>query len=594
MKIIDRIQERIDEDTLPYYSFEYFPTKTEQARDNLLERIERMVCNLHPLFIDVTWGAGGSTSQATMEIAKYVQKYSGCEVMMHLTCTNMTRAQIDTALQTAKANGIMNILALRGDPPAGQDRWTAPEGGFEYASDLVEYIKVQYNDYFGIAVAGYPEGHLQATSKEEDLNYLKLKVDKGADFIITQLFYDTREFIEFHQKCRNIGITCPIIPGILPIQTFQSFERMTRLCGVKVPPELHEELSHVKHDDEKVKRLGITYAAKMSRELIEFGVKGLHFYTMNLEKSVGTILEELGITHTTRNGPWRAVAGRERDEVRPIFWSCRPKSYIDRTDDWDEYPNGRWSDARSPAYDFGYHSVNTQKNSPNTKLYRSLWGEPESIKDVRDVFVNFLSGKISKFPWSEEELSSETNLIKTYLGEMNTRCLLTITSQPQVNAAPSSDPEVGWGPENGYVFQKAFVEFFCPPEFMPAILATFQRHPTLSYMYTTAQGPAESNMKKSEVNAITWAVFPNREIKQPTIVDMSSFDAWRLEAFDTWTNDWGQIYDEGSKPRTVLQHIKDTFYLVSVVENDFVKGNMTAVFEELYPQLPQLQSLLES
>jgi len=590
MKIIDRIQQCTSEGSIPFYSFEYFPPKTEQARDNLLDRIDRMAFNLHPLFIDVTWGAGGSTSQATLAIAGHAQKYSGCEVMMHLTCTNMTRAEIDTALEAAKKCGIVNILALRGDPPAGQERWTAAEGGFEYACDLVAYIREKYEGYFGIAVAGYPEGHLQTPDREEDLCHLKHKVDAGADFVITQLFYDTAQFKQFYTRCREIGISCPIVPGILPIQTFQSFERMTKMCGVHVPDSLIEELSHIRQDDEKVKQLGITFAANMCRELLEFGIPGLHFYTMNLERSVGQILQALNIA-APRAGPWRTVAGREDNEVRPIFWSCKPKSYIDRTVDWDEYPNGRWSDSRSPAYDFGYHSVNTQKIEPNLDVFRKQWGEPQSIEDIREVFLRFLGGKIQKFPWSEEELVAETNLIMGSLGDMNRKYLLTITSQPQVNAAPSTDPEVGWGPENGYCYQKAFVEFFCPPEFLPTLVQVFARHPTLSYIYTNAQGPVQGNMKDGDVNAVTWAIFPNREVKQPTIVDLQSFAAWKDEAFDTWTSIWGWIYEEGSRARTLLQQVKDTFYLVSVVENDFVKGNLPAVFEEAFAQLPPVQVL---
>lgn len=342
-KIINKIRKRMEE-RRAFYSFEYFPPKTEEGKHNLYARLERMSW-LEPLFMDVTWGAGGTTADSTLEISVTAQHFWG-ELMMHLTCTNMPREKIDQALEKAKEGGIRNILALRGDPPKGADTWEACEDGFAYAVDLVRYIREKYGDYFGICVAGYPEGHLQCKSIEEDIKYLKAKVDAGADFIITQLFYDVDNFVAWVDKCRAAGITVPIIPGIMPIQDYGGFKRMTGFCKTMVPQEILDALEPIQADDARVKAYGVELAVRMCRRLLEAGCPGLHFYTLNLEKSVTSILEVLGFVSVRKPGtlPWKTsqAARRDKEEIRPIFWANRPQSYLTRTETWDEFPNGRW------------------------------------------------------------------------------------------------------------------------------------------------------------------------------------------------------------------------------------------------------------
>jgi len=232
--VIDRINEAISSNT-PFCALEFFPPKTEEGKINLFERIERMSTNLRPAWIDITWGAGGTTSDLTIEIATFIQKYSGTVCLMHLTCTNMPREKVDIALEAAKAAGISNILALRGDPPHGTEKWEKVEGGFEYATDLVKYIREKHGDFFCIGVAGYPEKHLEADNFEDDVLHLKEKVDAGGEFIVTQMFYDVPTFNSFVNACRKVGIVVPIIPGILPIQTYAGFKRMTEFCQTVVP-----------------------------------------------------------------------------------------------------------------------------------------------------------------------------------------------------------------------------------------------------------------------------------------------------------------------------------------------------------------------
>eukprot|EP00296_Roombia_truncata_P000220 JP435885.1.p1 GENE.JP435885.1~~JP435885.1.p1 ORF type:complete len:304 (-),score=141.86 JP435885.1:279-1190(-) len=277
----------------PWFSLEYFPPKTPAGVENLHDRVERMT-KLNPLFIDVTWGAGGSTADLTIDLCTAFQKKA--ETQMHLTCTNMQIERAYDALEKAKAAGIQNILALRGDPPAGQEKWEVTEGGFANGVDLVKYIREKYGDYFSIAVAGYPEGHIEAESYEKDLQYLKEKVDAGADMVITQLFYDVDLFLKWVQDCRDIGIKVPIIPGIMPINTYGGFTRMTGFCKTKIPQAITDALEPIKDDEEAVKAYGVKLGIEMCKKILDAGVSpGVHMYTLNLEKSVVKILEGLGM-----------------------------------------------------------------------------------------------------------------------------------------------------------------------------------------------------------------------------------------------------------------------------------------------------------
>jgi methylenetetrahydrofolate reductase (NADPH) len=214
------------------------------------------------------------------------------DTQMHLTCTNINEQLINETLDYAKRENITNILALRGDPPSDTKSWTATDENFQYGSDLVKYIKKKYNDTFGICVAGYPEGHPDS-NYDDDLIYLKKKFDCGADFIITQLFYDVDIFLKFFNDCRKIGITCPILPGILPIVGYNNFKRMTSFCNISVPEHITQTLEKIKDDNKQVTQYGIKLAVDMCNKLIINGIKGIHFYTLNREDSITSILETL-------------------------------------------------------------------------------------------------------------------------------------------------------------------------------------------------------------------------------------------------------------------------------------------------------------
>jgi methylenetetrahydrofolate reductase (NADPH) len=284
-------------------SFEYFPPRTDAGVTALYKRFEKMA-KAKPLFGDVTWGAGGGTSDLTLEICTQEQNTYGIVSNMHLTCTNMEGDKVDRALEGAKDVGIRNIVALRGDPPKGEEQWKAIDSGFSCALDLVKHIKQKYGDTFCLTVAGYPEGHPDAMAADgkcnpeqykKEIEYLKLKVDAGANVIITQLFYCVDTFLAFVQACRDAGITIPILPGLMPILTYAGFERMTGFCKTYVPKEISDALEPIKGDEEKVKAYGIELATEMCKKLIAAGHTHMHFYCLNLEATTFAIMRNLGL-----------------------------------------------------------------------------------------------------------------------------------------------------------------------------------------------------------------------------------------------------------------------------------------------------------
>ncbi|XP_030455972.1 methylenetetrahydrofolate reductase (NADH) 2-like [Syzygium oleosum] len=578
------------------FSFEFFPPKTEDGVDNLFERMDRMVVH-NPAFCDITWGAGGSTADLTLDIANRMQNMICVETMMHLTCTNMPVEKIDHALATIKSNGIQNVLALRGDPPHGQDKFVQVQGGFACALDLVKHIRAKYGEYFGITVAGYPEGHpdvigndgvvtLQAYQNE--LAYLKSKVDAGADLIVTQLFYDTDIYLKFVNDCRQVGIHCPIVPGIMPINNYKGFIRMTGFCKTKIPAEITAALEPIKDNEEAVRNYGIHLGTEMCKKILANGIKTLHLYTLNMEKSALAILMNLGLIEeakVSRSLPWRRPTNvfRVKEDVRPIFWANRPKSYISRTMGWDQYPRGRWGDSRSAAYGTLTDYQFMRPRARDKKLHEEWVVRLNSVEDVHEKFKKFCLGKLRSSPWSElDGIQPETRIINEQLGRINLKGFLTINSQPAVNGERSDSPSVGWGGPGGYVYQKAYLEFFCSPEKLNTLVEKCKGFLNLTYMAVNKEGDKWiSNVGESDVNAVTWGVFPAKEIIQPTVVDPASFLVWKDEAFEIWSRGWARLYPEGDPSQKLLQEIQSTFFLVSLVDNDYMKSDLYGVFDDI-------------
>jgi len=293
-----------------YFSLEFFPPKTTMGTTNLRARLDRMSRALRPLFITVTWGAGGSTASRSLELAELCQRDLGITTCLHLTCTNMNKALVDEALSAAKELGIRNILALRGDEPRGEYRDALEqrkdgEDEFVWAVDLVRYIRKHYGDFFCVGVAAYPEGHADGShpaeqSLEHDLPYLVEKVQAGADFIMTQLFYDVEAYDKFERVLREhesgLFKKMPIIPGLMPIQSYQILKRTAKLSNARLPESITDRLDAVRGDDEMVKKVGVDILSEIVESVKAIksrtpGAKGFHFYTLNLEKAVAFILE---------------------------------------------------------------------------------------------------------------------------------------------------------------------------------------------------------------------------------------------------------------------------------------------------------------
>jgi len=275
----------------PVFSFEFFPPRTEAGEQALLRTIANLR-HLQPSFVSVTYGAGGSTREKTIDIVTRVKREYGIEAMAHLTCVGHDRDEITAILQRLQRCGIENVLPLRGDPPQGETVFVRPANGFGYAAELVRFIR-DGGYPFCLAGAGYPEGHQECRDLARDIEHLRQKVAAGVDFVITQLFYDNADYFAFVERARRVGIAVPLVPGIMPITNLAQIERIARLCGARIPAALHERLEAVGGDAAAVQAIGIEYATRQCRELLTGGAPGIHFYTLNQSPATAAILADL-------------------------------------------------------------------------------------------------------------------------------------------------------------------------------------------------------------------------------------------------------------------------------------------------------------
>lgn len=553
----------------------------------------------------------------------------------------MKRKIVDEALEEAKAMGVRNILALRGDPPReeeyrleGVDETEEEDSNvdFTWAIDLVRYIRRVHGDYFCIGVAAYPEGHADESypteqSPEHDLPYLIEKTKAGADFLMTQLFYDLNAYTKFEKMLREhesgVFADIPIIPGLMPIQSYSILKRTTKLSHAKLPPELLERLEPVKGDDEAVKSVGVDVISEVIEGIKcvkSKGPRGFHFYTLNLEKAVGFILERchlipdpafindfdtsaiddkrflpngINSTHPTTNGatsplaiPSRRLSSTATSDNHlttsppshsnlsssPSRATDLAKTHNSREATWDDYPNGRFGDARSPAFapPLTYSPTSLSVSPAHA---RTLWGEPTSPADITNLFASHLSGgRPTQLPWSESStLSPETALIVPQLLALTQeKCYWTIASQPAVDGLPSTHPIHGWGPAGGFIFQKAFVEFFLPLTHFHRLrpyLTSTSIAPEISWYMGTSSGTFESSEPREAVHAVTWGSFPGKEIVTATMVEEVSFRAWVEEAFGIW-GEWARCV-RGTGSRRFLREVREGWCLVNVIAHGY-------------------------
>jgi methylenetetrahydrofolate reductase (NADPH) len=282
----------------PVISFEFFPPKTEEGDRTLLGKTIPALMETGPDYCSVTYGAGGSTREKTLMIVDRIQKEHGLTAVAHLTCVCSTREQIQDLLNQIKKLGVRNVLALRGDPPTGGE-FEATPGGFEYSNQLVQFIREQGD--LCIGVAGFPEGHVACKAgKLTDWRYLKGKIDAGADFVVTQLFFDNADYFEFRDHMsRQHGVTIPIVPGIVPILSGSQIKRFTALCGARIPAPLATVLDELGDNDAAVAEFGVEYATKQCEELLRQGAPGIHFYTLNKSHSTARVLRNLSLARTS-------------------------------------------------------------------------------------------------------------------------------------------------------------------------------------------------------------------------------------------------------------------------------------------------------
>ncbi|KAF8891252.1 methylenetetrahydrofolate reductase-domain-containing protein [Infundibulicybe gibba] len=601
MKISEKISNR--NSSRPFYTFEFFPPRTDQGYENLVSRISRLSA-LNPLAISVTWGAGGTTKERSLDLAGLTQKEYEIDTVLHLTCTNMEKGLVDDALRNAKARGIRNILALRGgndltDPPRGKEEWIPIDPRFTRALDLVSYIRnsSEFSSDFCIGVAAYPDGHPDSNESDDiQIGHLKAKVDAGADFVVTQLFYDVDRFLGWLKKVRAQGISVPIIPGIMPIQTYSSFLRLTKLCGTQVPSSVMTALSPISHDDQLIKEYGVALAIEMIRRITTEGdIPGVHFCTLNLEKSVQRVLESLqwaGVSAPAQNkliaettgttaqatqnidGSDLLVTASTATNSATLVLSHAPttegeagRGELNNAATWDEFPNGRFGDYKSPAYGSQDHWGGS--GVPRTEDVER-WGHPKTLADLTQMFLGYLHSKIATTPFSPMPLSPESLTILPYLEKLTHRNWWTVGSQPAVDGASSADEVFGWGPRAGYVFQKGFVEFFCGKDEIDEIekRVVERGRGWVHWFAANHEGECRTNVPEDGRNAVTWGVFPGQEIAQTTIIEAESFLSWKEEAFSIWS-DWASFYRPGSEVRLLLESVRDERWLVSIVHHDY-------------------------
>ncbi|QDU41577.1 5,10-methylenetetrahydrofolate reductase [Symmachiella dynata] len=272
-------------------SIEIFPPKTEAGDAALFENLQRLV-DYRPAFVSCTYGAGGSTRTRTIDLCAEIQMRFALPATAHLTCVGATREELHQWLNEARQRGVKNIMALRGDAPAGAETFPHVEGGLRHANELVELIRGELPDQ-GIGVAGYPEIHPEAPNADEDLVNLRRKVDAGADAVFTQLFFANKHFFEFRRRYEQAGITVPLIPGIMPITNFERIKRITKMCGAAFPETLATKLEAAQDDEQAQFDIGVEYAVGQCRELMDNGVPGIHFYALNKSKACEAILNAL-------------------------------------------------------------------------------------------------------------------------------------------------------------------------------------------------------------------------------------------------------------------------------------------------------------
>ena len=589
----------------PHFSFDFFLPDSDQGILDLRARVERLAAT-DPLFIDIESPGDVDSIRRALQECAHAKRVAGLTTMFHVGREALAKAELIELLQAARAAGIINVLVERSDsPPAGSN---AP---WPHVAETVRLIRSEFGDAFCIAVLGFPpSGRGECGEYERDLAQLRAKQDAGADVVLAQHVVDARDFDRFRRDAAASGIVLPMVASVLPVHTPANFRRINALCGIALPPTLDADLRDLEGDRARLEKYAVRLSGQLSRDLLGLGAAALHVLTMNLEDAALALLADLCLAGPTaaarRVLPWRPSGdeGRVGESVRPIHWSNHPASYLERTAGWDAYA-GPWTGRGSTRVyqpPLLAHLIPPWAGTPEER--RTMWGcAPVTQHDVWAVFAGFIEGRVPRLPWSPAALLPETRAISTRLADLNRAGFLTINSQPRLNAARSDDPVFGWGGPGGYVYQKAYVEAFVPPGHVAALMSACSRRASVTYHAVDARGNTYSSSSARGVHAVTWGVFPGREVVQPTVVDPDAFVAWKSEAFvrgvgtgecvwgarrtpmcaasgavaaactaapphtpvrqALWLSQWASIYEEDSSPNCLIHDIHDSYFLVS-------------------------------
>lgn len=522
----------------PWFSCEFFPPRTPDGYANLLNRARRLVA-LGALFISVTWGAGGSTANESLKLALTFQRELNVPVVLHLTCTNMSQEILDETLIKAYDGGIRNILALRGDRPRSD---YAQKSELTWAEDLVRYIRSKYSpEDFCIGVAGYPEGFADSLAMDQDIEhdipYLIQKIKSGGQFIMSQLFYDEGKFEGYAERLDKVHElkNIPILPGLMPVNSYRGLLRSSKLSHAYIPPRVLEDLEHIdKQDDDAVKAYGVDLLTTIVKDLKKAGIMGFHFFTLNLEKSLTQIVTNCELS-TSPKAPTKLI---------------------------DEFPNGRYTDPSSAAFGEidGYGPVvhGTAQGNANPS-----WPKIRDTKDISRFFIDHITNALPEFPFSDQPLNAETGIIQEHLITLNRRGHWTLSSQPSASMVDSSDRVFGWGPSGGHVWQRAFIEMFLDSKTWRSLKLPAKG---LTWYAAYENGDIKCGGDFPGVkNTVTWGIWPSADA-QSTIISSDSFSAWRDEAFSV-LRAWQELYPVSSAAFNALGIARQRV-LVTLISTD--------------------------
>ena len=554
------------------FACEFFTPDSDLGFEALRARIDRL-SSAEPLFMDfVGYGDAEATLRA-LQLAKHAKRTNGVPAVLHVNGSDLTRAGVRKVLEEALRLGVVNVVAERGPGRTEDGGGSACE--FADVEDLVRFIREEHGRAFCVGVAGHP--NLTAADAAAHISALVRLRDAGAEFIFAAHVLDAAPLRAFLAACAATDLALPIIPSLLVAEDAHTFAQINAFCGVPLPPALSAALADAAVDAARGRAALVAFAVALGEEIFGMGMPVLLIGTLNREGGVREVLHALELAGPQaaqrRKLPWRPSGDecRAGEDVRPIFWANRPTSYVERTSDWAEFPSGRWrlrtastgtptgGDASSTTKFRAFqppiaHVLDVEGSAEER---RAMWGEaPSEPQHVWEVFARYVERRgVPRLPWCESDLLPETGTITSELGRLNRAGFLTINSQPRLNAVPSSDATFGWGGPGGYVYQKAYVECFCSPAHLAALLESCAANPSATYHAIDGKNTAYSNLGSHSVQAVTWGVFPGREVMQPTVVDSECFVEWSAEAYHLWSH-WTSAYSEVSPSRELLEEVR--------------------------------------